>query len=75
LRTNTLVCFGAAAFVDLGLTVAPGTAQVIAYVVSGVGFLGAGRGRDYEERRECAWIEHSRYAVVLGRGGRVCRRG
>lgn len=42
LRTNTLVCFGAAAFVDLGLTVAPGTAQVIAYVVSGVGFLGAG---------------------------------
>src|SRR5271156_1647847 len=42
LRTNTLVCFGAAAFVDLGLRVAPGTAQVIAYVVSGVGFLGAG---------------------------------
>jgi putative Mg2+ transporter-C (MgtC) family protein len=42
LRTNTLVCFGAAAFVDLGLTVAPGTTQVIAYVVSGVGFLGAG---------------------------------
>lgn len=42
LRTNTLVCFGAAAFVDLGLTVAPSTTQVIAYVVSGVGFLGAG---------------------------------
>jgi putative Mg2+ transporter-C (MgtC) family protein len=42
LRTNTLVCFGAAAFVNLGLTVAPGTTQVIAYVVSGVGFLGAG---------------------------------
>jgi putative Mg2+ transporter-C (MgtC) family protein len=42
LRTNTLVCFGAAAFVDLGLTVGPGTTQVIAYVVSGVGFLGAG---------------------------------
>lgn len=42
LRTNTLVCFGAAAFVDLGLTLAPGTTQVIAYVVSGVGFLGAG---------------------------------
>jgi putative Mg2+ transporter-C (MgtC) family protein len=42
LRTNTLVCFGAAAFVDLGLTIAPGTTQVIAYVVSGVGFLGAG---------------------------------
>lgn len=42
LRTNTLVCLGAAAFVDLGLTVAPDTTQVIAYVVSGVGFLGAG---------------------------------
>lgn len=42
LRTNALVCFGAAAFVDLGTTVAPGTTQVIAYVVSGVGFLGAG---------------------------------
>jgi len=42
LRTNTLVCFGAAAFVDLGLTIAPATTQVIAYVVSGVGFLGAG---------------------------------
>lgn len=42
LRTNTLVCFGAAAFVDLSLTIAPQTTQVIAYVVSGVGFLGAG---------------------------------
>ncbi len=42
LRTNTLVCFGAAAFVDLSLTIAPGITQVIAYVVSGVGFLGAG---------------------------------
>jgi putative Mg2+ transporter-C (MgtC) family protein len=42
LRTNTLVCFGAAAFVDLGTTVAPGTTQIVAYVVSGVGFLGAG---------------------------------
>jgi putative Mg2+ transporter-C (MgtC) family protein len=42
LRTNALVCFGAAAFVDLGATVAPGSAQIIAYVVSGVGFLGAG---------------------------------
>ena len=42
LRTNTLVCLGAAAFVDLGTTIAPGTAQVVAYVISGVGFLGAG---------------------------------
>src|SRR5277367_85165 len=42
LRTNALVCFGAAAFVDLGATVSPGSTQIIAYVVSGVGFLGAG---------------------------------
>jgi len=28
LRTNTLVCFGAAAFVDLGSTVAPGSTQI-----------------------------------------------
>ena len=43
MRTNTLVCFGAAAFVDLGATVGgPGTTNVIAYVISGVGFLGAG---------------------------------
>jgi putative Mg2+ transporter-C (MgtC) family protein len=42
LRTNTLVCFGAAAFVDLGAMLAPGSTQVVAYVVSGVGFLGAG---------------------------------
>jgi putative Mg2+ transporter-C (MgtC) family protein len=42
LRTNTLVCLAAAGFVDLGTTIAPGTTQVIGYVVSGVGFLGAG---------------------------------
>ena len=43
MRTNTLVCFGAAAFVDLGSTLAgPNTTNIIAYVVSGVGFLGAG---------------------------------
>jgi len=44
LRTNVLVAVGAAAFVDLGLRVAGagGGVQVIAYVVSGIGFLGAG---------------------------------
>jgi putative Mg2+ transporter-C (MgtC) family protein len=43
LRTTTLVCFGAAAFVDLGSTVGGANSTgVIAYVVSGVGFLGAG---------------------------------
>lgn len=44
LRTNVLVAVGAAAFVDIGMNLnghAGGT-QVIAYVVSGVGFLGAG---------------------------------
>ncbi|HEX7935523.1 MAG TPA: MgtC/SapB family protein [Paraburkholderia sp.] len=44
LRTNTLVAVGAAAFVDMAhqLNGAPGATQVAAYVVSGVGFLGAG---------------------------------
>jgi putative Mg2+ transporter-C (MgtC) family protein len=43
MRTNTLVCFGAAAFVDLASNVGgPTSTNVIAYVVSGVGFLGAG---------------------------------
>lgn len=44
LRTHTLVCLGAASFVDLAATLAgpSGTLQVVAYVVSGVGFLGAG---------------------------------
>lgn len=44
LRTNVLVAVGAAAFVDLGSRVAgaDGAARVTAYVVSGIGFLGAG---------------------------------
>ncbi|MEH3146584.1 MAG: MgtC/SapB family protein [Methylobacterium frigidaeris] len=44
LRTTVLVAVGAAAFVDLGmrLTGAEGAVRIIAYVVSGVGFLGAG---------------------------------
>jgi putative Mg2+ transporter-C (MgtC) family protein len=44
LRTNVLVAVGAAAFVDLGVNVFPpaGSAQIIAYVVAGIGFLGAG---------------------------------
>lgn len=44
LRTNTLVAVGAAAFVDIGHRLA-GDAEavrVISYVVSGIGFLGAG---------------------------------
>src|SRR5690349_24648613 len=44
LRTNVLVCVGAAAFVDLANRIngAEGSVRVIAYVVSGIGFLGAG---------------------------------
>src|ERR1700686_4515302 len=44
LRTNVLVAVGAAAFVDLAnhLTGSDGSVRVIAYVVSGIGFLGAG---------------------------------
>ena len=44
LRTNVLVAVGAAGFVDLGgqMLGAAGGTQIIAYVVSGIGFLGAG---------------------------------
>jgi putative Mg2+ transporter-C (MgtC) family protein len=44
LRTNVLVAVGGSAFVDLGnrLTGAEGSVRVVAYVVSGIGFLGAG---------------------------------
>ncbi|PRY99492.1 putative Mg2+ transporter-C (MgtC) family protein [Jezberella montanilacus] len=44
LRTNILVAVGAAVFVDLGnrLLGAEGATRIIAYVVSGIGFLGAG---------------------------------
>ena len=44
LRTNVLVAVGAAAFADLGLRLqgVEGATRIIAYVVSGIGFLGAG---------------------------------
>lgn len=44
LRTNALVAVGAAIFVDIAFNLngAQSAAHVIAYVVSGVGFLGAG---------------------------------
>ncbi len=44
LRTNVLVAVAAAAFVDIGLNIAgaDGAVRIIAYVVSGIGFLGAG---------------------------------
>jgi putative Mg2+ transporter-C (MgtC) family protein len=44
LRTNVLVALAAAAFVDLAMQIggAEGAIRVIAYVVAGIGFLGAG---------------------------------
>ncbi len=44
LRTNVLVALGAAIFVDIAnnLSASDGAVRVIAYVVSGIGFLGAG---------------------------------
>lgn len=44
LRTNVLVAVGAAAFSDLGYRIlgAEGGTRIISYVVSGIGFLGAG---------------------------------
>jgi putative Mg2+ transporter-C (MgtC) family protein len=44
LRTNVLVAVGAASFVSLGLHLngQAGASQIAAYVVSGIGFLGAG---------------------------------
>ena len=44
LRTNVLVAVGAAAFADLGMRLlgAEGATRIVAYVVSGIGFLGAG---------------------------------
>ncbi len=44
LRTNVLVAVGAAAFADLGFRLlgAEGATRIIAYVISGIGFLGAG---------------------------------
>lgn len=44
LRTNALVALGASAFVDLAMQLAgnDGATRVLAYIASGVGFLGAG---------------------------------
>jgi putative Mg2+ transporter-C (MgtC) family protein len=44
LRTHVLVAVGAATFVDIGMRLNghAGATQIISYVVSGVGFLGAG---------------------------------
>lgn len=44
LRTNVLVAVGAAAFADIGMHLlgGEGATRIISYIVSGIGFLGAG---------------------------------
>lgn len=44
LRTNVLVAVGAAAFADMGMRLlgADGATRLISYIVSGIGFIGAG---------------------------------
>jgi putative Mg2+ transporter-C (MgtC) family protein len=44
LRTTVLVALGAAAFADLGVQLAgpEGSTRIVAYIVSGIGFLGGG---------------------------------
>lgn len=44
LRTNVLVALGAASFADLGMRLngVAGATSLIAYIISGIGFLGAG---------------------------------
>ncbi|MFZ4863306.1 MgtC/SapB family protein [Sphingobacterium sp. Mn56C] len=43
LRTNTLVCIGSAAFMLLSIRIAgDATGRIASYIVSGIGFLGAG---------------------------------
>lgn len=44
LRTNVLVALGAAAFADIGMHLlgGEGATRIISYIVSGIGFLGAG---------------------------------
>ncbi len=44
LRTNVLVAVGAAAFAELGMRLlgAEGATRIVSYIVSGIGFLGAG---------------------------------
>ena len=44
LRTTVLVALGSAAFSDLGIRLAgpEGSTRIVAYIVSGIGFLGAG---------------------------------
>ena len=65
LRTNILVALGAAIFVDAGnrLTGHDGAVHVMAYVVSGIGFLGAGVILLVLFKVRWRWLEVRRIAV------------
>ncbi len=74
LRTNALVAVAAASFVDLAshLNGNTGATQVTAYVVSGVGFLGAGtimkeglNVRGLIQQQRCGDLRQ--WGLVLGR--------
>ena len=71
LRTNALVAVGAAIFVDMAFRVGGADgARVISYVVSGVGFLGAGA-----IMREGGSIRGLNTAATLGLGRHRRLRG
>ena len=80
LRTNVLVAVGAAAFSDLGLrlTGTEGAVRIVAYVVSGIGFLGAGvimkDGFTIRGRRQHPRPQHRRDPLVFRRRRHLRRR-
>jgi putative Mg2+ transporter-C (MgtC) family protein len=73
LRTNVLVAVGAAVFVDIAFRLAgkEGAVHVVAYVVSGIGFLGA--GVIMKEEGGVARLKYCRHAMGSRRGWRLRR--
>lgn len=73
-RTNALVAAGAAAFVMCGLLLdndPSARGRIVSYVVSGVGFLGA--GVIFKGRRKRTRTEHGRDDLVFRRYRRAVR--
>ena len=77
LRTNVLVAVGAAAFVDLAMHLegADGAVRVIAYVVSGIGFLGAGVIVHESERFRVRGLTSAACTFLAACLGIVCDAG
>jgi putative Mg2+ transporter-C (MgtC) family protein len=80
LRTNTLVCVGAALFVSLGVTLnEEATARIASYVVSGIGFLGGGvilrEGFNVRGMNTAATLWCSAAVGTLARSGRLAEAG